>query len=290
MRESFYRTPYAFAKKLFTAAKSDRLDIAQEELKAHLRKTYSDSLKEVPLPPMDGIPPLEESETPFRAGGLRLYEAREFIRQAHACCAQGGMASPSSSARIAQLSCNSSSAFYKEPGGRDTSHKNGAWLMGVWIPKEENLIGFLSPNFSPQRQRQDFLRSNCQANDIIPPPWQVRQNVSPEGWHLRVPWLPGACSNDLEFLDDRKAREERTPRRMAWPGQCLWICASQLHQVCIEVHPHPREGGWHLNTVLRECLHAFHHYQLYDGLASIGSRHHDWLRWLTSAVLSCVWR
>ena len=71
---------------------------------------------------------------------------------------------------------------------------------------------------------------------------------------------------------------------MACPGQRLWICATQLHQVCIEVHPHSREGGWHLNAVLREYLHAFHHYQLYDGLASIGSRHHDGLRCLTFAV------
>ena len=71
---------------------------------------------------------------------------------------------------------------------------------------------------------------------------------------------------------------------MAWPGQHLWICAAQLHQVCIEVLPHPREGGWHLNAVPRECLHAFHHYQLYDGLASIGSRYHDGLRCLTFAV------
>ena len=71
---------------------------------------------------------------------------------------------------------------------------------------------------------------------------------------------------------------------MACPGQRLWICATQLHQVCIEVLPHSREGGWHLNAVLREYLHAFHHYQLYDGLASIGSRHHDGLRCLTFAV------
>ena len=69
---------------------------------------------------------------------------------------------------------------------------------------------------------------------------------------------------------------------MAWPGQRLWICAAQLHQVCIELLPHPREGGWH--AVLRECLHAFHHYQLYDGLASIGSRHHDGLHCVTFAV------
>ena len=85
-RESFNRNPYAFTKKLFTTAKSD---IPQEELEDHLKKTYSDPLKEVPPPPMDGIPPLKEPETPFRAGGCRLYEAREFIRKSSACSSPG---------------------------------------------------------------------------------------------------------------------------------------------------------------------------------------------------------
>ena len=74
-RESFYKNLYALANKLYTAAKSGQLDIPQEELEYHLRGTYSHLLKEVPLPTMDGIPPLEETETPFSADGLQLYEA-----------------------------------------------------------------------------------------------------------------------------------------------------------------------------------------------------------------------
>ena len=35
-RESFYKNPYAFAKKLFSEAKSGKLDIPKEELEAHL--------------------------------------------------------------------------------------------------------------------------------------------------------------------------------------------------------------------------------------------------------------
>ena len=111
--------------------------------------------------------------------------------------------------------------------------------MGSVYPRRTILLeGAPFPNLSPQCQRQDFLWSNHQANDIIPLPEQVHHHVSPEGWHPRVSWLPGACSNDLEFVDDRKAREERSARHMAWPGECLWICTSQLHQVCFEVLPH----------------------------------------------------
>ena len=141
---------------------------------------------------------------------------------------------------------------------------------------------FAQSLFSMSKAR--FFLSNCQANDITPPPEQVHHYVSPGGWHPSVPWLSGACSHYLEFVDDFEVREERTPCYMTWPGQYLWICASQLHQVCTEALPHPREGVWHLDAVLQECLHAFHHYQPYDGLACIGSRHHDGLRCLTSAV------
>ena len=140
-RESFYRNPYAFAKKLFTAAKSGRLDIPQQELEDHLRKTYSDPLKEVPLPPMDGIPPLEEPETPFRAGGLRLYEAREFIRKARACSAPGlnGISFKlykNCPTVLEQLVCLLQRAWREGYVAQE-------WCLadGVWIPKEENSIG-----------------------------------------------------------------------------------------------------------------------------------------------------
>ena len=118
-----------------------------------------------------------------------------------------------------------------------------AWREGCvaqeWCLYDGTILleGAPFPSLSPQCQRQNFLWSNHQANDIIPLPEQVHHHVSPEGWHPRVSWLPEACSN-LEFVDDCKAREERSARHMAWPGECLWICTSQLHQVCFEVLPH----------------------------------------------------
>ena len=136
-RESFYRNPYAFAKKPLTTAKSGRLDIPQQELE----KTYSDPLKAVPLPPMDGIPPLEEPETSFRAGGLRLYEAREFIHKALACSAPGlnGISFKlykNCLTVLEQLVCLLQRAWREGFVAQE-------WCLadGVWIPKEENSIG-----------------------------------------------------------------------------------------------------------------------------------------------------
>ena len=179
-RESFYRNPYAFAKKLLTAAKSGRLDIPQQELEDHLRKTYSDPLKAVPLPPMDGIPPLEEPETSLWAGGLRLYEAREFIRKARTCSAPGLNGKSFKLYKncltvLEQLVCLLQRA-------RREGYVAQEWCLadGVWIPKEENSIG---------------VGSFCPISSTLK--------------------VPGSCSNDLEFVDDCKAREERTPHRMA---------------------------------------------------------------------------
>ena len=111
----------------------------KKNLEDHLRKTYSDPLKEFPLPPMGGIPPLEEPETPFRAGGLRLYEAREFIRKARACSAPGlnGVSFKlykNCPTVLEQLVCLLQRAWREGYVAQE-------WCLadGIWIPKEENI-------------------------------------------------------------------------------------------------------------------------------------------------------
>ena len=47
-RESFYKNPFGFAKKLFTATKNGQLNIPQEELEAHLHKFHSSRWKVSP--------------------------------------------------------------------------------------------------------------------------------------------------------------------------------------------------------------------------------------------------
>ena len=146
-RESFYRNPYAFAKKLFSAAKSGRLDIPQDELEAHLACTYSDPLKDIPLTPMDGIPLLEEPEVPFRTGGYRQSEARDFIRKARAGSA------PGFNGISFKLYKNCPTVLEQLIGLLQRAWREGLvmqeWCLadGVWIPKEENSVGV--GNFRP---------------------------------------------------------------------------------------------------------------------------------------------
>ena len=137
-------------------------------------------LKEVPLRPMDSIPPLEESE--ITSGGLRLCEARDFFRKARACSAP-------------ELNGISFKLYKKYPAVLEQlvcllqrSWQEGyiaqEWRLadGVWITKEEISIEMGSfPPISPQHRRWNSRLINCQANDIIPPPEQIHQHVNPEG-------------------------------------------------------------------------------------------------------------
>ena len=146
-REAFYRNPYAFAKKLFTAAKSGQLDVPQEELEAHLARTYSDPLKEVPLLPMDGIPQPDEPDVPFRVGGYRLSEVRDFVRKARA----GG--APGMNGISFKLYKNCPTVLEQLVVLLQRAWREGIvaqeWCLtdGVWIPKEENSVGV--GNFRP---------------------------------------------------------------------------------------------------------------------------------------------
>ena len=235
---------------------------------------------------MDGIPPLEEPETPFRAGGLRLYEAREFIHKARACSATGlnGISFKlykNCPTVLEQLVCLLQRAWRE-------GYVTQEWCLadGVWIPKEENSIGVGS--FRPisllnlegkiffggiARRMTSFLLQNKYINT----------SVQKAG----IPGFPG-CLEHAQMIWNSlmTAKREKKELHVVWLNlaNAYGSVPAQLHQVCIEVLPHPREGGWHLNAVLRECLHVFHHYRLYDGLASIGSRYHDGLRCLAFAV------
>ena len=80
-RDAFYKNPYAFAKSLFTESKSGFLDVPQEELENHLKKTYSDLLRNVPLPHMAGVA--------FDMFNLKVKEVREFVRKACAKSSPG---------------------------------------------------------------------------------------------------------------------------------------------------------------------------------------------------------
>ena len=140
-RQDFFKNPYAFAKKLFTEARSGTLDVPQEELQDHLRKTYSDPLKETPLSEIAGLPVLEAPGTPFNLGGVRSKEVGDFVRKARAASA------PGINGISYKLYKNCPSVLLILTGLLQRAWREGVvpeeWCLadGVWIPKEQNSVG-----------------------------------------------------------------------------------------------------------------------------------------------------
>ena len=88
-REHFYKNPFKFAKSLFIEGKSGVLNVPQKELEAHLQRTYSDELKDVPLEPFDDVPRPPPPKKKFDTSYIDLKEVVEFIKRARAGSAPG---------------------------------------------------------------------------------------------------------------------------------------------------------------------------------------------------------
>ena len=88
-REHFYKNPFKFAKSLFIEGKSGVLNVPQKELEAHLQRTYSDELKDVPLEPFDDVPRPPPPKKKFDMSYIDLKEVVEFIKRARAGSAPG---------------------------------------------------------------------------------------------------------------------------------------------------------------------------------------------------------
>ena len=54
-QERFYKDPFQFARQLFQQPKSGSLSVQKEQLEIHLRKTYSDPSREIPLSEPAGL-------------------------------------------------------------------------------------------------------------------------------------------------------------------------------------------------------------------------------------------
>ena len=88
-REHFYKNPFKFAKSLFIEGKSGVMDVPQEELEAHLKKTYSDELKDVPLESFDDVPRPPPPEKRFDMSYISMKEVSDFVKKARAKSAPG---------------------------------------------------------------------------------------------------------------------------------------------------------------------------------------------------------
>ena len=89
-REQFLKNPYAATKKLFTESKRGRLNCSKLELDDHIRKTYSDPLRDEPLPPMEGLKHPTSPGVKFQLGDFKEKELDAFVRKSRAKSSPGG--------------------------------------------------------------------------------------------------------------------------------------------------------------------------------------------------------
>ena len=133
---------------------------------------------------------------------------------------QGWMVSPSSSTRIAQLSWNSSFAFYKEPGGKDTSHKNGAWLMGSgyprrrtpleWAPFAQSLSSTSKARFSSEGSPGEWHHSSSRTSISTRQSRRLASQGSLVAWSM-LKW------SGIRWWLQSARRKNSTSYGLTWP-------------------------------------------------------------------------
>ena len=69
-------------KKLFVESKSGKLDVPKEELENHLKRTYSDDLNGIPIPPLKDLPKHQDPPVMFDDSRIKLKEVRDFVHKA----------------------------------------------------------------------------------------------------------------------------------------------------------------------------------------------------------------
>ena len=169
-RDAFYKNPYAFAKSLFTESKSGVLDVPQEELEEHLKKTYSDSCRDVPLPHMYGITKPAPPGLAFDMSNLKAKEVREFVRKARTNSASGMNGLSYKLYKNCPLVLGELMVLLQRAWKEDLIPQDWCLADGIQIPKEKNSVGI--GNFRPisllNVEGQDLLWRYRSANDKLP--------------------------------------------------------------------------------------------------------------------------
>ena len=90
VRERFIKDPYGEAKKLFTEPRSGKLNCSKEELDLHVKQTYSDPLRNQPLPELESLKRPASPNVSFNVGPIEKWEVDQSMKKARAKSSPGG--------------------------------------------------------------------------------------------------------------------------------------------------------------------------------------------------------
>ena len=137
-QERFYKDPFQFARQLFQHPRSGSLSVQKEQLEAHLRKTYSDPNREIPLSEPAGLVWPAAPGEEFNNKPPSLKEINAVVQKARAKSAPG----PNGVPYLLYKRCpNVLKRLHKILRGAWSNLKiNDQWMSadGVYIPKKQN--------------------------------------------------------------------------------------------------------------------------------------------------------
>ena len=231
-REQFLKNPYAAAKKLFTESKSGRLKCSKMELDNHIRNTYSDPLRDEPLPPMKGLKHPSSPGVKFQLGRLKEKELDDFVRKSRAKSAPGGDGVSYKVYKYCDRLRHKLFLLLKELWQKESLVDEWCNAEGIYLPKEENseaigdfrpisilnvdgkiYMGMIAKRTVDYLQRNGYINESVQKAGVPGIPgciehaysiWDIIQEAKKKGKDLNIVWLDlanayGSVPHELLF-------------------------------------------------------------------------------------------
>ena len=212
--------------------KSGRLNCSKTELDDHIRKTYSDPLRDESLPPMDGLKHPSSPGIQFQLGKLKEKELHDFVRKSRAKSAPGGDEVSYKVYKYCDRLRHKLFLLLRELWEKEGLVDDWCNAEGIYLPKEENseAIGDFRPisilNVDGKiymgiiaKRTVDYLQSNGYINESVQKAgipgipeciehaysiWDIIQEAKKNRKDLNVVWLDlanayGSVPHELLF-------------------------------------------------------------------------------------------
>ena len=216
-RMAFLGNPYGFARKLFEEGKSGVLKVEREAVESHLKRTYSDPLREEPLPHMSGLKQPTSPGFPLEMGDIKWSEVDAVIRKARVRSAPGINGVSYKVLKKCPSAARTLWMLLREAWRKDVVPKEWCLANGIYIPKEEK--SELLSQFRPisllnvegkiffsvlSRRLSNFVLSNGYVDTSVQKAgipgfpgclehasaiWSIIKRAKSEGKYLDVVWL-----------------------------------------------------------------------------------------------------
>ena len=242
-QDRFFKEPFKYARSLFDQPRSGILDVDQETLEDHLKKTYSDPARNVPLAYNTNLVWPESPGEPFNLNPPTLDEVRQVVLKARCKSAPGPNGIPyvfyKRCPKVLRWLHGNLKMAWKE------LHISNQWMIaeGVYIPKEQGSQGinqFRPISLLNVEGKIFFSVMASRLTEYLLSNGYVDTTVQKGG----VPGIAGClehCSMIWEAI--QKAKENKVDLDVIWLdlANAYGAVPHQMVQMALEMH-HVPEG------------------------------------------------